>query len=118
MDKKLQKEILKMFIDKILIKEEDIINNINQIFFSRNESIPNSGKIKQQIDLLIDDNALIKKYEGSPTYFRMTEWGELKAKGGIKKLWYWLIKKNHNLIAFVAVIISIIAIIISIYKNN
>ena len=110
MDKLLQQEILKMFIEKqsFLIKEEDIINNINQLFFSKREQIPSTGKIKQQIDLLIDDNALVKKYDNFPVFYRMTEWGEVRVKGGIKKIWYWLINKNHNFISFIAVGISIL----------
>ena len=110
MDKKMQLEILKMFIskDSYIIRGEDIIDEINKIFFSRKETIPSSGKIKQQIELLIDDGALVKWADNFPIYYSITEWGYKLEKGGLEKYWYWLINKNHNLISFIAVGISII----------
>lgn len=126
MDKKLQKEILIMSFKKSehIISEEEIIRNIKQVYFDKRKhnediTIPENGNIKQQINLLIDDCALIRITEAqlqSSARYRITKWGELRAAGGFKKFWYWLIYKKHNLISFISLILAIIAIIVSISK--
>jgi hypothetical protein len=113
MDKELQKEILKMFLEKDgnLIQGRHIFEKIKQIYFLATPlEVPLDGKIQQQIDLLIDDEALMPKND---LFYRITEWGELRARGGIKKYWYWLINKKHNLISFVTLGISGISLIIA-----
>ena len=114
MDKKLQKNILKLFVgskDLYILSEEKIIESINKLYFKNKKSIPYLSVARKQIQFLIDDSSL-RKTEFNNNY-RITEWGELRVEGGLKKLWYWLIYKNHNLISFIAVILSLVAIIVS-----
>ncbi|MDD4804192.1 MAG: hypothetical protein PHN69_03380 [Candidatus Pacebacteria bacterium] len=115
MDKKLQYKIL-----NILIKKEGktfrevIIEEIKQDFFNSKIEVPNNKKIEHQIDLLIDEKA-IESINSNPTfYYRLTPWGHKKVEGGISKIWFWLIYKNNNIYSFLAFIISVIALIISI----
>ena len=117
MDKKIQKKILKILILK---KEPLDLGGIHSNLGNFNKPVLND--VKNQINFLMDDDAIKIALElsydhGRYTTYRITEWGILKERGGIKKWWHWLINKNHNFISFIAVAISIIALLYSIYHN-
>ena len=120
MDKKLQKEILDFFIkndDSYIFSKEQIIKYVSQLcfenFYKNGKGVPYSSLIEKQVQFLIDNKALSEV--DSRLNYRITEWGELKAKGGIKQAWHWFIYRNHNLVAIMAVIVSITALLFSIF---
>ncbi len=108
MNNKLQKEIL-----MVLNTAENFISV--KYIKTKIKSEALGIEVNKQLYFLLDEEAIVK-YEDRLSFsedsdFRLTEWGELRVKGGYKKWWYWLIYRNHNL----AVVISIMALLFSSY---
>jgi len=83
-------------------------------FVEQHKAIPSYHKVRHQLDLLLDDDAVEKYDDPSFPLYRLKAWGHKKVEGGLGKYWYWLINKKHNLYSFLAFIVSLIALTISI----
>jgi hypothetical protein len=114
MDNELQKIILEIIKDSSgKIDSRYLIEKIEKFYFKRGCEIPGKEKIMHQVDLLIDGGAIDKTTENEVyVYYRLKLWGYKKINGGLTKLWYWLIYKNTNLIAFLALGISLITLVV------
>lgn len=75
----------------------------------------NDNEIIRQIDLLIDEKALFVYSDRSQDKryycYRVGEWGYYISKGGFRKWVYWIIYKNNNLIAFLSLLLSALALL-------
>lgn len=125
MDKKLQKEILKLFCEKrgeYTLGEGVIFENIRNIYRNKfiesglkENNTPYNNEIEKEISFLLDDGSLIKTEYLK--HYRLAKWGELQAKGfSLERIWYWLIYRKHNLAVLIA-IISLILSVISLFYN-
>ena len=127
MSKELQREILKIFYgrkDEYILNEDQIVHKINLLYKNKfinsglkeNKTLYNN-QIQKQIKLLLDDESLIETE--NKNHYRLTEWGELRAGGNyVKRFWYWLIYRKHNLAVLIAILSLIISIITLLHNNQ
>jgi hypothetical protein len=119
MDKKIQKELLKIIEqNRGCIEWRKLSQKINQVYFSqkkfKKQQIPSSEFIVHNLDLL-EENNKVSKIEQLPfIYYKILTWGHYQLKPWHKKWSYFLIHRKHNLVAVVALIVSVLAFILSI----
>ncbi|MFM7088301.1 MAG: hypothetical protein ACKOW9_02090 [Candidatus Paceibacterota bacterium] len=117
MDSKIKKAILEYMLDLLKNAEYTVDNpriqqGVHKIYIEKfkkdNEvNFPYANSVTAQIIFLLDSGCIIKENNS----YRLTEWGEICANGfSFRRIWYWLIYRNHNL----SVVISIISLIVSI----
>ena len=73
--------------------------------------IPTNRQLVHLLSLLEGDIAVERIVELPVISYRLTSWGHAKLGPWYKRWGYFLIYKNNNLIAFIALIISILSLI-------
>jgi hypothetical protein len=92
-----------------------IRSKVRAYHFNKQIEIPTDIQITHEAALLEEDDAIKKNVElhlASISY-RITAWGHAMLKPFYKKFLYFVIFKNSNSISFIALILSIIALILS-----
>lgn len=82
-------------------------------FAHKIQPIPNNTQLTHALYLFEKDGA-VERVEQLPTiYYKLTPWGHALVGSWYKKWAHFLVYKNHNLIALIALILSIVAIVLS-----
>lgn len=91
-----------------------IKSKVGAYHFSHHISIPTDKQITHEAYLLEKDDAVERIVEMPVSIsYRLTPWGHNLLGPWYKKWAYFLVYKNHNLIALIALILSIAAIVLS-----
>lgn len=87
---------------------------VGAYYFSHQLPIPTDKNITHEAYLLEKDEA-VEKITDLPAgiFYKLTPWGHILLGPRYKEWGYYLLYKKHNLISIVALILSIIAIILS-----
>jgi len=119
MNKKLQKFILNFIkVNKGEAKKKDIFNKTNRGYFKEEKQLPKTNIITQhQLDLLEKEDKVIRKDQLADTPYILAPLGYQEFDSYWKKSWRFILYDKNNLFILFSLLISIIALLISIlYK--
>ncbi|MDI6734150.1 MAG: hypothetical protein QMD50_01490 [Patescibacteria group bacterium] len=120
MDKKLQKLILGIIkADKGEANLQHITNKATRNYWPNEQpSEATNVIIKHQLDLLEKEDKLIKRDQSSNIFYILTPFGYREFDSCLKKIWWFILYDKHNLFILLSLLISIIALAVSIlYKK-
>lgn len=121
MDKKLQKLILGIIKSSNgVAKWGHIINKTSHSYWERNKQPPEvSTIIKHQLDLLEREDKVIRKDQLPDIFYILTPLGYHEFDSFWKKSWLFILYDKNNLFVLFSLLISIVALVISIlYKGK
>lgn len=75
-------------------------------------------KLLHDMYLFEKEKAVEKTVYGNRAYYKLTPWGHALLGAWYKKWYYFLIYKKHNLFSFIAIILSILSLFISVYSQK
>jgi len=117
-DKKLQKLILGIIKGSNGVADwRHIINKTALNYWERDKQPQEANTIvKHQLDLLEREDKVIRKDQLPDIFYILTPSGHQEFDSSLKKIWRFIIYDKHNLFILLSLLISIVALVVSILR--
>jgi hypothetical protein len=119
MDKEIQKFILESLKKRNYLDfGKTIIEDVSKMVWKENKPIPGDKIVMHNAKMLNDKDMIHFIDNERGKYYQMTIKGKRTFESWYKRCWYWILYDKNNLYTILSVLISLVAIMISVIALN